>query len=193
MFNTGLLKLAQSAPVTNVPLRTVLTLIVVAAILLSVLGMARGWRKNLRTDLAQIDTQVPTGANQISPKVAARFAGTTTAGNWLDRITNQELGTPRGVDLQIFDQGIFITDDTNFQLWIAKSQISKVATGQGIAGDVVEKSGMLIFTWRLGDTHLDTGVRVSRHSDHELIVLALANFPGSDLSQSTNFDRGAGA
>lgn len=193
MFSSGLFKFAQSAPVTNVPLRTVLTLIVVAAILLSVLGMARGWRKNLRAELAQIDTQVPTGANQISPKVAARFAGTTTAGNWLDRITNQELGTPRGVDLQVFDQGIFITDDTNFQLWIAKSQISKVATGQGIAGDVVEKSGMLIFTWQLGDTLLDTGVRVSRHSDHELIVLALANFPGSDLSQSANFDRGAGA
>lgn len=193
MFNSGLIKLAQSAPVTNVPLRTALTLIVIAVILLSVYGMARGWRKKFRANLAPISTEVPAGANQISPKVAARFAGTTTAGNWLDRITNQELGTPRGIELQVFDQGVFLTDDDEFKLWISKTQISKVATGQGIAGDVVEKSGMLIFTWQLGETLVDTGVRVSRHSDHELIVMALANFPGSDLAQSAKFNGGAGA
>lgn len=199
MLNTSvLIKLGQSAPVTNVGLRTLLTLLVIGAIVLSIYGMSRGWGKKIRKDFPAIQTAIPSGVNAISPKVGGRFAGTTTAGNWLDRVTNYELGTPRGIDLQIFDQGIFITDETEFDLWIPKSQISKVGTDLGIAGDVVEKNGMLIFTWQLGDTNLDTGVRVSRHGDHELIVKALQSYPGSNLTQGTlptteTFNGGAGA
>ena len=192
----SLIKAAQSAPVTNVGLRTVLTLLVIAVILLSVYGMLRGWRKKNRTGLAPIQTAVPSGANAITPKVAARFAGTTSAGNWLDRITNDELGTPRGIDFQVFDQGIFFTDSQDFNLWVNKDQISKVRTDRGIAGDVVEKDGMLIFTWQLGETLLDTGVRVSRHADHELIVMALNSFPNAGTlpkNTETGIDMGAGA
>ena len=185
----SLIKAAQSAPVTNVGLRTVLTLIVIAIILLSVYGMFRGWRKKNRAGLAPIQTAAPHGANAISPKVAARFAGTTTSGNWLDRITNYELGTPRGIDFQVFDQGMFFTDSQEFNLWINKDQITQVRTGRGIAGDVVEKDGMLIITWQLGETHLDTGVRVSRHADHELIVMALNSFPNAG-SLPKNLDKG---
>ena len=158
--------------------------------------MVRGWRKKFRADLAPIQTQVPIGANVISPKVAARFAGTTTSGNWLDRVTNQELGTPRGIDFQVFDQGVFFTDGQDFNLWLSKDQISQVRTGRGIAGDVVEKEGMLIFTWQLGDSLLDTGVRVSRHADHELIVMALNSFPNSGSlpkNLAKGIDMGAGA
>ncbi len=195
-LTSALIHLQESAPVTNVGQRTLLTLLVVAVILLSVFGMARGWRRKTRSDLSPINTQVPTEALAISTKVSARFAGTTTAGNWLDRVTNYELGTPRGIDIQVFNLGVFMTDDSGFNLWIPKSQILNVTTGQGIAGDVVEKNGMLIFTWQLGDTALDTGVRVSRHSDHELIVTALQNFPSSkqsSISELENKTGGAGA
>lgn len=192
----SLFKAAQSAPVTNVGLRTLLTLVVIAIILLSVYGMFRGWRKKFKANLAPIQNDIPAGANAISPKVAARFAGTTTANNWLDRITNYELGTPRGIDFQVFDQGIYFTDTQEFKLWISKEQISQVRTGRGIAGDVVEKDGMLIFTWQLGETLLDTGVRVSRHADHELIVTALNSFPNAGTlpkNADTGIDMGAGA
>ena len=51
-----------------------------------------------------------------------------------------------------------------------------------IAGDVVDQAGMLKFTWHLGDLLVDTGVRVNRHLDHELIVEALQTFPSAAAS-----------
>ena len=141
-------------------------------------GMRKGWKRRANRVIPQIEIDIPAGSTQVSPKVAARFSGTTIAGNWLDRITNQRLGTPRGVFVQVFNQGIFITDDASFHLWIDAQKIHYISTSRGLAGDVVEKNGLLKITWQLGDLAVDTGVRVNRHSDHELIVNAVKIFPG---------------
>lgn len=162
--------------------RTLLTLAVVATIALSFLGMWIGWRRKQNREVAPIQTALPTGSKELTEPVLARFAGSTTSGNWLDRVTNYGLGTPRGITFQIFETGIFIQDEhqpETFKLWIPKSDIQSSITKRGIAGDVVEKNGMIIVTWKLGDLLLDTGVRVSRHADHELIVNELRNFPVS--------------
>lgn len=189
-INFSNVKAASSAPVTNIGERTLLTLAMLAIIALSFLGMRRGWRNKSKREVAPIKTQIPAGATKVTEKVQARFAGTTTTGNWLDRITNYELGTPRGIQLQIFDQGIYLSDELNFNLWIPKSDIQSVGTKRGIAGDVVDKAGMIIFNWLLGDLSVDTGVRVARHADHELIVKALQSFPSASATQES---MGAGA
>lgn len=175
---SALIQTASSAPVTNWPARIGLVLLLAAIFVLALFGMRHGWRARGKREIAQIETLIPPNCNSISAKVAARFSGTTTAGNWLDRITNQRLGTPRGVFIEIFKEGIFITDDSSFHLWIGQEHIQAISTGRGIAGDVVEKNGLLKITWQLGDLAVDTGVRVNRHSDHELIVNAVKNFPG---------------
>jgi hypothetical protein len=55
-------------------------------------------------------------------------------------------------------------------LWLPKQDIVAVRTGRGIAGDVVEPDGMIIVSWTLGDTTLDSGIRVSRNADHEQVL-----------------------
>lgn len=182
---------AQSAEVTNIGQRTLLTLLMIAIIGLSFLGMRKGWRNRAKLELAEVNKEKPENVSAISPSVDARFAGTTIAGKWLDRITGQGLGTPRSVTLQIFNEGIFVTDEGDFNLWIDKSAITSVDSKRGIAGDVVEKVGMLIFTWQLGELQLDSGIRVNRHADHELIVKALQNFPRA--ANFTELEMGAGA
>lgn len=169
---------ATSAPVTDIPQRTLLTLLVIGVIALAFFAMRKGWQNKSKRKVDQISTAIPNGAVAISTSVDARFAGSTTSGNWLDRITDQNLGTPRGISLQVFQEGLFMTDLGDFNLWISIESIKKIKTGQGIAGDVVEKNGMLLITWQLGDLAIDTGVRVNRHLDHELIVSAVQNFPG---------------
>jgi len=188
-----LVSAAESAPVTEIGKRTFLTLIMFAIIGLSIWGMRIGWRNRARREVAQPVTELPTGLKQVSQAVAARFAGTTISGNWLDRITNFDLGTPRGIDLQIFEEGIYLSDQTKFKLWLAKNSITNITTSRGIAGDVVEKDGMLVITWQLGELLVDSGIRVSRHADHELIIKALENYP-KNRQQNTltpNFEVGA--
>ena len=188
LASTGFLKNASSAPVTNIAERTWLTLLMIAIIGLSFLGMRKGWQNRGKRELPPIETLAPSNLTELSPNVEARFAGTTISGKWLDRVTNYGLGTPRGVQVKVFTEGIYISDQAQFNLWIAADRILKIGTKRGIAGDVVEKNGMLIITWKHGDLTLDTGVRVSRHSDHELIVNAVKNFPDKLQNADTGAD-----
>jgi len=84
-----------------------------------------------------------------------------------------DLGTPRGVTVAVSPDGLWLTDDTDFNLWLPAQDIVGVRTSRGIAGDVVEPDGMIIVSWTLGDTTLDSGIRVSRHADHELVLAEL--------------------
>jgi hypothetical protein len=161
-----LITAAESAPVTEIGKRAFLTLIMFVFIGLSFWGMRIGWKNRSRQDIELPSTDIPAGAIKFTEPLLARFAGTTTSGSWLDRITNFDLGTPRGVDLQVFNTGIYLSDQSQFSLWIAKEQITNIATKQGIA-------------WKLGDLLVDSGLRVNRHADHELIVSALKTFPRS--------------
>ena len=192
-----MIKLIQTAspqPVTHITERIWLVLAMFAIMAFAFAGMRKGWKRRANRVIPQIEIHIPAGSTQVSPKVAARFSGTTVAGNWLDRITNQRLGTPRGVFVQVFNQGIFITDDASFHLWIGAQKIHYVSTSRGLAGDVVEKNGLLKITWQLGDLAVDTGVRVNRHSDHELIVNAVKIFPGKlPNAASDAAEKGAGA
>lgn len=184
---------AESAPVTDIGPRTLMTLAMFAIIGLSFLGMRKGWQKRAKREVAQISSSIPTGVTALTEKHPARFAGTTISGKWLDRITNYGLGTPRSSFVQIFDQGIYVTDALDFNLWIDKSDIKNVGTKRGIAGDVVEKDGMLVITWQLGDLLLDSGIRVNRHQEHELVISAVTNFPKNVNTASTQQEMGNSA
>lgn len=179
----------HSAPVTQVGTRALLTLAMLAAIALAFFGMRRAWLGKAKkfAHLPAPESAVPSEAVAIGEPALARFAGTTSAGNWLDRIVVHGLGTPRAIEVQIFDSGIALTDGNDFSLWIPKSKISSVRTGRGLAGDVVEPDGMFIITWTLGNDSLDSGIRMERHLEHERMAQLLTGFNGTEVTQ------GAGA
>lgn len=179
----------QSAPVTQIGMRSLLTLGMVAFIALAFFGMRRAWLGKAKkfAHLPAPESEVPASAISLGDSSLARFAGTTSAGNWLDRVVVSGLGTPRAVEVQVFNSGLSVTDGREFSLWIPKESISSVKTGRGIAGDVVEPDGMFIVTWTLGTELLDSGIRIERHSEHERIANLLNGFNASGVTQ------GAGA
>lgn len=162
----------HSAPVTHWGPRLAFTFITVAVIALAVWGMRRSWEKKARqfAHLPAPAAQAPSDVTWTAGPVEARFAGTTTTGQWLNRVVTHNLGTPRGVQVSVSPQGLLLTDETDFRLWIPTQDIVAVRTGRGIAGDVVEPDGMIIVSWTLGDTTLDSGIRVSRNADHEQVL-----------------------
>jgi hypothetical protein len=173
-FNTIALLAAEphSAPVTHWGPRIAFTFITVAVIALAVWGMRRSWIKKARhfAHLPAPIAQAPEGTQWVVGPVEARFAGTTTTGQWLNRVVTHNLGTPRGVTVAVSPDGLWLTDDTDFNLWLPAHDIVAVRTGRGIAGDVVEPDGMIIVSWTLGDTTLDSGIRVTRNADHEQVL-----------------------
>lgn len=156
--------------------RILFTLLVLAVIALALWGMRRAWLAKGKkfAHLPMPATNIPTDAIAKTDFYQARFAGSTVSGSWLDRITVHGLGTVRSVTVAAFDSGVFVTDGGNFNLWLPLGQISSVRTSRGIAGDVVEPEGMIIFTWQLGGVAIDTGIRVTRHQDHEVFLTAVA-------------------
>ena len=177
-FNTiaSLVTEPHSAPVTHVGPRIAFTLITVAVIALAVWGMKRSWVKKARlfAHLPAPISQAPEGTQWAAGPVEARFAGTTTTGQWLDRVVVHHLGTPRGVHVSVASSGVWLTDNADFNLWMPAQDILAVRTGRGIAGDVVEPDGMIVLTWQLGETTLDSGIRVTRHADHEEVLHELS-------------------
>ena len=159
----------HSAPVTHVTSRIIFTLVVVVVIGLAIWGMRRAWLGKAKAFEHLPAPQVAPTANSVpvTQEFAARFAGSTVSGQWLNRITVHALGTPRGVVASVHSDGIFINDDGDFTLWIPKTDLKNVRSGRGLAGDVVEPEGMVILTWNLGDQSIDTGLRVNRNLNHE--------------------------
>jgi hypothetical protein len=48
-----------------------------------------------------------------------------------------------------------------------------VRSGRGIAGSVFERDGIVIVTWRLGDSLLDSGIRADTADQHVELLTAL--------------------
>ncbi len=166
---------AQSAPVTHIAQRSILVAVVFFAIGMAFFGMRSAWQKKSRrfADIPEPSRFAPVEATTIVAPVEGRFAGTTTAGNWLDRVTVHDLGLPQSISVTVTETGLQLLGVNNFALWIPGELIHGVRTARGLAGDVVEPDGMIIVTWRLGYQDLDSGIRVSRHADHERVLDAL--------------------
>jgi len=166
---------AQSAPITHIAQRSILVAVVFFTIGMAFIGMRSAWRSKSRR-FADLPPPLRLADDQsllVVGPVEGRFAGTTTAGNWLDRVTVHNLGLPQSITVSVYDSGLQLRGTSDFALWIPRADIHGVRTARGLAGDVVEPEGMIIVTWRLGYHDIDSGIRVSRHSDHASVLAAL--------------------
>lgn len=182
---------AQSAPITNLGPRLAMTGIMVAIVALAFFGMRRAWvAKGKRFELAPAPLGVSDDLASVAGPFEARFAGTVTAGNWLDRVTVHGLGTPRSISATFAHEGLALVDSQGTSVWsilIPIRSIESVQTGRGIAGDVVEPNGMIVVTWHLGYLRLATGIRVTRHLEHqELLETLNAYVTSSHASRGVN-------
>ena len=171
---TTIIHIAKSAPVTDLGPRLAMVGIMIAIVVAAFVGMRRAWvAKGKRFELAPAPLTVTEGLASIAGPFDARLAGTVTAGNWLDRVTVHGLGTPRSISATFTHDGLALVDSAGISAWsilIPIRSIEFVQTGRGIAGDVVEPDGMIVITWHLGYLRLATGIRVTRHAEHQELL-----------------------
>ncbi|MCU1521657.1 MAG: hypothetical protein JWN19_2042 [Arthrobacter sp.] len=124
-----------------------------------------GWRNRLRRQ-ADVDPLPEVPAELGSPLAAAdgQYVASTTAGDWLDRIAVHNLGIRTNAELSVHAEGVLFERSGAGPVFIPAGRLTGVRQESGMAGKFVEKVGLLVLSWMLGDHELDTGFR-TRHAD----------------------------
>lgn len=162
-----------SAPVTQWPLRIGLVLVVVGIIALVLLAMRRGWVRRARS---QSSIPAPAIPASVSPGAAAYggvFLGSTSHGDWLDRIVVHDLGVRSRVEIEVDEHGVCLWRQGARDLFIPAGDLRGGQAARGIAGKAYERDGVVVITWELGGRLIDTGLRADAADDQRALLAAI--------------------
>ncbi|NWF30842.1 hypothetical protein HW130_32130 [Streptomyces sp. PKU-EA00015] len=119
------------------------------------------WRGSLQSDLPELPA-VPEQPGEAKLTMSGRYHGSTTAGQWLDRIVAHGLGVRSRVELTLTDAGLDVVRPGAQDFFVPRKALREARLDKGIAGKVLAEGGLLIVTWAHGGRLIDSGFR----SDH---------------------------
>ncbi|BBC38018.1 Membrane protein [Streptomyces graminofaciens] len=132
------------------------------------------WRGTLQSDLPALST-APDEPGEARLSMSGRYHGSTTAGQWLDRIVAHGLGTRSRVELTLTDAGLDVVRPGATDFFVPVAALREARLDKGIAGKVLTEGGLLVVTWEHGDRLIDSGFRSDRAAEHNEWVEALNN------------------
>ncbi|MEV1067484.1 hypothetical protein [Streptomyces sp. NPDC050263] len=130
------------------------------------------WRGTLQGDLPDLST-APDDLGPVRLSMSGRYHGSTTAGQWLDRIVAHGLGTRSRVELTLTDAGLDVVRPGAADFFVPVAALREARLDKGIAGKVLTEGGLLVVTWAHGDKLLDSGFRSDHAAEHNEWVATL--------------------
>ncbi|MGW4274066.1 hypothetical protein [Streptomyces sp. SID10815] len=130
------------------------------------------WRGTLQSDLPELPG-APEEPGEARLTMTGRYHGSTTAGQWLDRIVAHGLGTRSRVELTLTDAGLDVVRPGAPDFFVPAARLRGARLDKGIAGKVLTEGGLLIVTWAHGERLIDSGFRSDRAAEHTEWVQAL--------------------
>ncbi|GED88123.1 hypothetical protein [Streptomyces sp. 6-11-2] len=130
------------------------------------------WRATLQGDLPELPS-APEEPGPAHLTMTGRYHGSTTAGQWLDRIVARGLGTRSRAELTLTDVGLDVVRPGANDFFVPAAQLRGARLDKGIAGKVLTEGGLLVVTWEHGDRLIDSGFRSDRAAEHTEWVEAL--------------------
>ncbi|MBT1003734.1 hypothetical protein KIH31_14100 [Paenarthrobacter sp. DKR-5] len=135
--------------------------------------LARGWRSRLKRQGSVRLPTVPEALTEPVLSAEGQYVVTTTAGDWLDRIAAGGLGIRSNAVASVHREGLLFSRSGAEDLFIPAGDLDSVRLERGMAGKFVEKDGLLVVRWRLGERELDTGFRTRAAADKPALAKAL--------------------
>ncbi|MFF7563650.1 hypothetical protein ACFZB4_27210 [Streptomyces pseudovenezuelae] len=123
------------------------------------------WRGTLQGDLPELPT-APDDPGPVRLSMSGRYHGSTTAGQWLDRIVAHGLGTRSRVELTLTDAGLDVVRPGATDFFVPREALREAVLGKGIAGKVLAEGGLLLVTWAHGERLIDSGFRSDHAAEH---------------------------
>ncbi|WP_299303486.1 hypothetical protein [uncultured Brachybacterium sp.] len=155
------------------PLIPVLLLAVLFVLILA--AMAWGWHRRGRSQqqlpVPEDATLEQLGEAVTHGPVAAVYVDTVLAEQPLERVVAHGLGQRSNAAVTLGDQGSWRLEREGARSFtIPGADVTELTSGPGMAGKFIGGDGLLIIRWRLGDQLLDTGLRLARRADHDLLL-----------------------
>ncbi|MER5560763.1 MULTISPECIES: hypothetical protein [unclassified Streptomyces] len=147
------------------------------------------WRGRLQSDLPDLPT-APETPGEAKLELSGRYHGSTTAGQWLDRIVAHGLGVRSKAELTLTDAGLEVVRPGANDFFVPAAQLREARLDKGIAGKVLTEGGLLVVTWSHGDQLIDSGFRSDRAEQHPAWVEAINSMTGTS-ERSTPSTEGA--
>jgi hypothetical protein len=123
------------------------------------------WRGTLQGDLPELPT-APADPGPARLSMSGRYHGSTTAGQWLDRIVAHGLGTRSRAELTLTDAGLDVVRPGAAGFFVPAAALRGARLDKGIAGKVLTEGGLLVVTWAHGERLIDSGFRSDRSAEH---------------------------
>ncbi|KNB49866.1 hypothetical protein [Streptomyces caatingaensis] len=173
-FITPLAAEQKSQAVTDWAARAgwVVGLLLFVALLYWLMREGWKWRGTLQGDLPELPA-VPDEPGETRLSLTGRYHGSTTAGQWLDRIVARGLGTRSRAELTLTDRGLAVVRPGAQDFFVPAAALRGARLDKGIAGKVLTEGGLLVVTWRHGDKDIDSGFRADHPAEHAAWVEAL--------------------
>ena len=183
----------KSADVTDWSARIgwVVGLLIFIALIYWLMRQGWKWRGSLQSDVPEL-LGLPEQRGTAKLELTGRYHGSTTAGQWLDRIVAHGLGTRSRVELTLTDAGLEVVRPGANDFFVPAGQLREARLDKGIAGKVLAEGGLLIVTWQHGDKLLDSGFRSDRSAEQADWVEAINSMNHSITSSTAGTDSTAG-
>jgi hypothetical protein len=123
------------------------------------------WRRTLQGGLPALHP-LPEEPGTALLETGGRYHGSTTAGQWLDRIVAHGLGVRSKVRLALTDGGLEVDRTGAPGFLVPAAALRGARLDQAIAGKVLPEGGLLVVTWEQGSTLIDSGFRADHAADH---------------------------
>ncbi|MFE5855227.1 hypothetical protein ACFQ61_18705 [Streptomyces sp. NPDC056500] len=164
----------KSAEVTDWAARIgwVVGLLVFIALVYWLMRQGWKWRGSLQSGLPPLHT-APAQQGPAQLELTGRYHGSTTAGQWLDRIVAHGLGVRSRVELTLTDAGLTVLRPGASDFFVPREALREARLDKGIAGKVLTEGGLLVITWMHGETLIDSGFRSERAAEHNEWVTTL--------------------
>ena len=175
--------------------RLLLTLGIVVFFLICLWGMWLGWRRKARSQSARIAPfpEIPADPGEFQLESTGVCVGTTTAGNWQDRVVTRGAGPRSGAVWRLHPEGVAVERGGLPNFWIPRASITGIRSDSRLAGKVTAADGLLVITWQHGDVALDTGFRADDKDDYPLWINELSPGAGVRPPKDTDHDIKGGA
>ncbi|MFI0896391.1 hypothetical protein [Streptomyces sp. NPDC020983] len=123
------------------------------------------WRRTLQGGLPALP-QAPGATGEVLLRAEGRYHGSTTAGQWLDRIVAHGLGVRSRAGLTLTGQGLDVDRTGAPGFFVPTAALRGARLDKGIAGKVLTEGGLLVVTWEHGGTLIDSGFRLDTAAQH---------------------------
>lgn len=138
------------------------------------------WRRTLQGGLPALP-QAPETAGEPFLTLEGRYHGSTTAGQWLDRIVAHGLGVRSKAALTLTEQGLDVDRTGAPGFFVPVAALRGARLDKGIAGKVLTEGGLLVVTWEHGGTLIDSGFRSDRAAQHPAWVEQINRLSGDNV------------